>query len=192
MKSNKSQHTHFLYYIFIIIIICSLVFHIVIIVIVITSCDNLKQIKQYCLFLLNCPVSSQHKPWLLLTVSWPFSTSLEVNPSDPRGGGGPGQHNNLHQHCSPITGLCTRAPQILCDDHMLCTNFRINYFLSPNKFDVMVFHGSHETATSHEVKQNSSFPSHGAGKISFFSPISFKISVKSHGMGITCTYILFV
>lgn len=90
MKSNKSQHTHFLYYIFIIIIICSLVFHIVIIVIVITSCDNLKQIKQYCLFLLNCPVSSQHKPLLLLTVSWPFSTSLEVNPSDPRGGGGLG------------------------------------------------------------------------------------------------------
>lgn len=59
MKINKLQHTHiFLYYIFIIIIICSLVFHIVIIVIVITSCDNLKQIKQYCLFLLNCPVSS--------------------------------------------------------------------------------------------------------------------------------------
>lgn len=86
MKINKLQHPQiFLYYIFIIIIICSLVFHIVIIVIVITSCDNLKQIKQYCLFLLNCPNSSQHKPCLLLTVSWPFSTSLEVHTLGPRG-----------------------------------------------------------------------------------------------------------
>lgn len=68
MKSSKLQDPHFLYYIFIIIIICSLVFHIVIIVIVITSCDNLKQIKQYCLFFVE--LSSQLVAHALFTSDW--------------------------------------------------------------------------------------------------------------------------
>lgn len=89
MKINKLQHTHthFLYYIFIIIIICSLVFHIVIIVIVITSCDNLKQIKQYCLFFVE--LSSQLVAQALFTSDCKLAFFYKSGSPYPGPQGGP-------------------------------------------------------------------------------------------------------
>lgn len=91
---NCNTHTNFLYYIFIIIIICSLVFHIVIIVIVITSCDNLKQIKQYCLFFVE--LSSQLVAQALFTSDCKLAFFYKSGSPYPGPKRGPGQHNNLH------------------------------------------------------------------------------------------------